>query len=225
MIAPPVALLHLAAPTGAGPAAPPLAIVAARGDEALVRRLVAEHGIDASATRAGWNEWILDVLGAFFRWLGDLIGRTIQALGVTVPGLERIAVAVVSIAALLLAVAAVRAVLRRRRRAEGGRVDVESHEVGHAAARDAEAWRRRLDARLAAGDVAGALEACWWWIARSLGAEAVDPAWTSGELVRRCRRDDLRPGVGALDGFIYGPRQPSAAEVGALVSRLEGDLR
>ncbi len=124
---------------------------------------------------------------------------------------------------MLVVVVVVRAALRRR--APKGAEPAVARASVDQPARDAKAWRRRLDEALAAGDVPGALEAAWWWLARSLGAEVVDPAWTSGELVRRCRRDDLRPPVGVLDGLTFGPRLPSVAEVRSLVARLEGALR
>lgn len=212
-------LVHAAAT----PAAASPLVVASRGDESAVRRIVAANDIDTVVPQLGWQGWVQDVVEAFVRWVGELIGRSLRVLGVTVPGFEWAAVVVVALALALLAVVAFRLVRRRRppRVAE----TAAERPAAAAAARDAQAWRRSLDEALAAGDVPGALEAAWWWLARSLGAGVVDPAWTSGELVRHSRREDLRPPVGVLDGFTYGPRVPSVAEVRSLVERLDGALR
>ena len=203
-------------------AAPPL-VVAARGDESAIRRIVAANDIDTVVPQVGWQGWIQDVVEAFVRWVGELIGRSLRAVGVTAPGLEWAAAVVVGLTLVLLVVVALRAI--RRRRSPRDTEAAADRPAAPAPVPDAQAWRRSLDEALAAGDVTGALEAAWWWLARSLGAEVVDPAWTSGELVRRCRREDLGPPVGALDGFTYGPRVPSVGEVRSLVARLEGTLR
>jgi hypothetical protein len=213
------ALVGSAAATSA---APPL-VLGARGDESAVRRIVAANDVDTVVPQVGWQGWIQDVVEASVRWVGELIGRSLRAVGVTTPGLEWAAAVVVALALALLGVVVFRAVRRRRPpRPTEAAVHRPSAE---AAPRDAQAWRRRLEVALSAGDVPGALEAAWWWLARSLGAEVVDPAWTSGELVRRCRREDLRPAVGVLDGLAYGPCLPSVVEVRTLVARLEGALQ
>jgi len=223
VITPACSLSTVLARAAATPAAAPPLVVAARGDESAVRRIVAANDIDAVVPQVGWQGWIQDAAEAFVRWVGELIGRSLRAVGVTAPGLEWAAAVVVGLALVLLVVVALRAIRRRQApRATEAAADRPSAE---ATARDAQAWRRRLDEALTAGDVPGALEAAWWWLARSLGAEVVDPAWTSGELVRRCRREDLRPPVGVLDGLAYGARVPSVAEVRSLVERLEGALR
>ncbi len=96
-------------------------------------------------------------------------------------------------------------------------------------ARGAAAWLATLENRLAAGDLSGALEAAWWWLARSLAAERVDPAWTSRELLEqahleRSRRRQLLPIVRQLDTLVYGPRPPRADEVRGFADQLAAVL-
>jgi hypothetical protein len=92
------------------------------------------------------------------------------------------------------------------------------------AARSAAAWRAELERRLAAGLVAEALEALWWWLARSLASGQVEPAWTSRDLVTRSRREDLRDLVRRLDAFTYGARRPAVEDLRRLVGGLEEAL-
>ena len=97
---------------------------------------------------------------------------------------------------------------------------------GRSPAPDRSAWRRQIESRLEGGDVAGALEALWWWLAASLTVnEAIDESWTTRELLVRARRPELlRAGFG-LDALMYGRTSPSVADVGACLERLEKELR
>ncbi len=97
---------------------------------------------------------------------------------------------------------------------------------------DAAGWRAELERRLAAGRIPEALEALWWWLARSLAGAKAEPDWTSRDLVARSRRDsrhdssqeDLRDLVRRLDAYTYGPRPPAPEDLRALVGRLEEAL-
>jgi hypothetical protein len=93
-----------------------------------------------------------------------------------------------------------------------------------AAPRDAAAWRAELERRLAAGRIPEALEALWWWLARSLAGGEAEADWTSRDLVARSRREDLRGLVRRLDAFTYGPRQPGVEDLRGLLGRLEEAL-
>jgi hypothetical protein len=81
-----------------------------------------------------------------------------------------------------------------------------------------------LDARLAAGDVAAALEALWWWFARSASTADVDPSWTSRELLAHCGRHDLTPLALGLDRLLYGPARPGSVELRTFIARAEAGL-
>jgi hypothetical protein len=126
---------------------------------------------------------------------------------------------VVMLAAVLLIVRALLPRLRQRsRRPEPGAL---ASTPAAAAARDAAGWRAELERRLAEGRTAEALEAAWWWLARSLAGDGAEPDWTSRDLVARARRPDLAPLVRWLDGLTYGPRRPALDDVRSLVGRLE----
>ena len=89
---------------------------------------------------------------------------------------------------------------------------------------DAAGWRAELERRLAAGHSAAALEAVWWWLARSLAGSRALPDWTSRDLVSRAERQDLAVLIRRLDAFIYGPQRPAPEEVRGLFDRLEEAL-
>ena len=128
-------------------------------------------------------------------------------------------------AALAAALLLVRALLPRLRRARRPRP--ESRIAGApppAGNRDAAVWRAELERRLAAGWAAEALEAAWWWLARSLAGDRAEPDWTSRDLLAHATHADLAPLVRALDRLIYGPRRPEVEDVRRLVGRLEEAL-
>jgi hypothetical protein len=123
-------------------------------------------------------------------------------------------VLLVGLGAAALLVAAARLAHRRpRRQAWAGQGSPRPGGAPLTAGRDAAAWRDELEGRLLAGDVAGALEAAWWWLARSLLGDAVDAAWTGREVLDRAGRPDLLPLVRRLDLLAYGPRRPRVEEV------------
>jgi hypothetical protein len=133
------------------------------------------------------------------------------------------AVAVVMAGAALLLIA--RALwLRLRRRRVLPAPGALAAEPAPAAGLDAAGWRAELERRLAGGRTAEALEAAWWWLARSLAGDRVEPDWTSRDLMARARRPDLIPLVRRLDGLTYGPRRPALDDVRSLVGRLEEAL-
>jgi hypothetical protein len=124
--------------------------------------------------------------------------------------------------ALLLLGRALLPRLRRVRRAEPGvRKEGAPPAAGHL---DAAAWRAELERHLAAGGAAEALEAAWWWLARSLAGDRAEADWTSRDLMALAPRPDLAPLVRGLDRLIYGPERPAIEDVRRLVSGLEEAL-
>lgn len=75
-------------------------------------------------------------------------------------------------------------------------------------------WEAELEARLGRGEVHGALEALWWWLAQKLGSSRADGTFTTRELVLAAGRRDLLRAVGPLDRLLY-----------ADVVAAEGDVR
>ena len=146
-----------------------------------------------------------------------------KLLGLSTPVVYGIAIVLAVLAALLigrLVLARVRS--RARPKAEAGAVTAGAGPAP--LPRDAAGWRAELERRLAEGSVPEALEAAWWWLARSVAGEKAEPDWTSRDLVARSSRPDLIPLVRRLDAFIYGPRQPAAEELRTLVVRMEEAL-
>lgn len=165
-------------------------------------------------------------LGELFRAARKAVLDALMA-GAALLGLSGTALAV--IAAILAAVALVLvglALLPRLRRKKTGTAvgEVSSTMPAPAADWDATAWRAELERRLAADQVPGALEAAWWWLARSVAGAGAEPDWTSRDLLAHARRDRLAEPVRRLDAFIYGPRHPRADDVRGLVARLEEAL-
>jgi len=74
------------------------------------------------------------------------------------------------------------------------------------------------------GKIPEALEALWWWLARTLTGGEAEPDWTSRDLVARSGREDLRELARRLDAFTYGPRPPQVSELRGLVGRFEESL-
>lgn len=151
----------------------------------------------------------------------ELLASAGKLLGLSGPVVLGIAAVLVLVAVLLVG----RRVLARVRsaaRPEPGAVT--AGEGPAPAPRDAAAWRAELERRLAAGSIPEALEAAWWWLARTLAGETAEPDWTSRDLMSRSRRPDLLPLVRRLDAFLYGPRRPAVEELRALVGRMEEAL-
>jgi hypothetical protein len=166
-------------------------------------------------------------------YLGELVRTALEALVqglekgarmVHVPAQALIAAAFVAVAvALFLIVRALLPYLRLLGRKAPGTPALVAMPAP-AAELDAAGWRAELDRRLAAGRSAEALEAAWWWLARSLAGSRALADWTSRDLVIRAGRPDLTALVRRLDAFIYGPHRPAPDEVRGLVSRLEDAL-
>ncbi|MFL6193042.1 MAG: hypothetical protein ACJ75H_02630 [Thermoanaerobaculia bacterium] len=170
--------------------------------------------------------------GSYVTELFSTIVREI--LGALARGSERLRLppwlswALLALLLVLIALIVVRIVLARlhaRRRIDEGIGGVAaSRTAAPAEPRDAAGWRAELEGRLAAGNIPEALEALWWWLARSLAGGEVEPDWTSRDLLARSRRDDLRDFVRRIDAFTYGPRLPEVDDLRGLVGRLERAL-
>jgi len=199
--------------------------VSGPADMDLVERVLTESAVDRTVEAAGW--------GGYFQALAAAIGESLARWLAGFPSLRPVLttlgpVAIVLVALVLLWVlyAWLRGVMAARRRrglAQPAAPSVGS-DVSVLPQRDRAAWRAQIDERLARGDVAGALEALWWWFARSVSAAPVDPAWTNHELLARSRRSDLAPFARALDRLLYGPDRPRVEELRSFLGRLEKAL-
>jgi hypothetical protein len=208
-------LLLAAAPLGAAPAGE--RIVPA--ERAVLERVLAESGIERVPVPPE-TSYVGEFLQAVQRAFLSLLLKGSQILGLPRWVFQAIAVALAGIAVFLL----LRLVFSRRRRGPSPREEGLAEADLAPAAWGPAAWRAELERRLAEGRIAEALEALWWWLARSLAASRVEPDWTSRDLVTRAGREDLRDLARRLDAFTYGPRQPAVEDLRRLVGRLEEAL-
>ncbi len=197
-------------------------------DEELLRRVIAETGVATDPAGPSLTAYVTACAAAIARGIGRLFSSHPGLTG----GLLNAAfiVAVLTLAgALALAAISVFRRLRGRGSQAGAPAprQVEEIEAGPAPRRNAAAWRVELESRLARGDVAGALEALWWWLAASLTLEAavdVDPSWTTRELLTRARRTELFGAGATLDVLMYGRLPPSPGDVAACLKRFDEKL-
>jgi Na+-transporting methylmalonyl-CoA/oxaloacetate decarboxylase gamma subunit len=191
-------------------------------DPALLERVLASSGVERTPVPAESS-----YLGELGRAAQQALMKALMKAGEALHLSPRVLWAAVAVFAALVFLLIARAVLSRlRRRAVGEETEAPTGAAPAASAVswDAAGWRAELERRLAAGRTPDALEALWWWLARSLAGPEAAADWTSRDLVARSRRDDLRHLVRRLDAFTYGPRPPEIEDLRGLVGRLEAAL-
>lgn len=185
-------------------------------NHALMERVLAESGVERVAVPPE-TSYLGELSRALQQLLFNALLRGARMLHVSRPVLAWIAGLLLLLAVLVVLRALLPRLRRRDRERAGSAVALETA----FAARDATAWRAELERRLAEGRIAEALEALWWWLARSVAGERAEPDWTGRDLVARARREDLRDLVRRLDAFTYGPRPPAVEDLRSLVGRVE----
>lgn len=190
-------------------------------DMALVARVFLESRVERVPARPRAIEYPEAWVEALGRFLGRIFEKY-AGLWRSLSGLIRIGSQVLIGAAILLLTALI--VRRLARRPVSARTDAISGEVVAARpvgpAWDARSWRTEFERLLAAGALEKALEALWWWFARSLVTE-VDPCWTSRQLLASAGRMDLADAASELDSAMYGPRPPQPEDLPAILQRLQ----
>ena len=195
---------------------------ALEGDRDQLRQVMLEARIATDRSRPGLTLWARDAGVAFSRWMSGWMERVLPGFArVAMPYVEPALIVILALLATVLLIFLARFALDRWRRrapaANPGVVDLGAT-VKPPAARD---WGEELRRRLASGDVAGGIEALWWWLASRLVADRAKPSWTSRELVTRAGRRDLLSAVRRLDRMMYGAARPSTDEIGRLRNDLE----
>jgi hypothetical protein len=191
----------------------------APADRAVLQRVLASSGVERTPVppeSSYFGELARAVLNALFRAMergARMVHLSRQAM-----------IAAAFVAAALALFLIVRALLPRLRRGRRSAARATMAMTVPALELDAAGWRAELERRLAAGRSAEALEAAWWWLARSLAGSRALPDWTSRDLVSQAGRQDLAVLIRRLDAFIYGPRRPAPQDVRGLVDRLEEAL-
>ena len=185
-----------------------------------VRRLLVEEGVVTRPPAPRAVDWFAD------------LGRALRdALEAWLPGTELVetgVVAVMILGAVTLVALLVLALLPRRRAplppSQESYLHADLRNDGLLA--DAEAWRARLDACLAAGHRAGALEAMWWWLLATVAGRDTDVRpLAARRLVRGAGRPDLLPLVRRLEAASYGADlEPSASSLHDLVAEMDAAL-
>lgn len=219
MIGPSLAIRALAA-------APPREFAPHAADLETLRGVLERTRVVRTPSGPRLGSYVEALGAAFVRWIGRLLGsgrfgdRVVLAVQIA-------ALAIVATVASFLAVSLWRWI--RSQRGSGAaappRLDWRTEGRADAVVLDRAQWKARLEQRLAAGDLAGALEALWWWFAASLEFDgAVDPSWTTRELLRRARRPELSAAAASLDLLMYGPRSPAPGDVTACLASLERSL-
>lgn len=191
----------------------------ASADHALLERLLRESGVDRTAPSGSHLEYLANLLQAIMGWLGNQVRPLAWVLRSDVAKvLLWIVVAGIFVALGLFLARRVRTFRRRKH------VSLEGTRQPEAVEKQDSDWRREIEARLLRGDVAAALEALWWWLARALCGPRADASWTSRELLFQAGRGDLRPLANTLDRLVYGAGSPHPDEVRRLLARFEDSL-
>lgn len=193
-------------------------------DSELIERLARENAVDTAVPRRGVLAYLGHLRHRLAIWFMDLLqplGRYAKGVGNAIGG--TVLVAAVLTAVLLLFVGLHYVVRRRRTPLAPASSPILGPEP-HAPSWDTARWRQELRHRIEESDVAGSLEAVWWWLARSLLGSRVQDSWTSGDLLSSANRAGLKEPVRRLERMMYGARTPSLEEVLDLVQFLERQL-
>jgi hypothetical protein len=194
-------------------------------DRALLEQVLASTGVERRPVPPD-NWYFVELVQAAVNALLKLTEKGARMLHLPVRVLIAAAFAATAVAAVVAVVLVLRALLAGlRRQPLGAAPETSSKEAPRTGlALDAAGWRAELERRLAAGCMAEALAAAWWWLARSLAGFEVEPDWTSRDLIARGRRPDLSRLIRRLDAFTYGPLRPEPEDLRGLVARLEAAL-
>jgi hypothetical protein len=196
-----------------------------RAEAGLVERALGETGADrvpAGPSILAYSQAWAEAVG---RWIDRVLSLHGDVWSGFVLALQILGLVLVAVAAGLLGAAIWRLVRKKLQPQEDTLRQVHDREAGDSAVPlSAEEWKHEIDRRLSVGDLAGSLEALWWWMARSVGGTEVDASWTSRQIVRSFRRQDLAADLARLDRMIYGARRPAVPEIRGLFSRLADAL-
>src|SRR5262249_37422956 len=186
-----------------------------------VERVMAESGVDRTPAPEGWTGYVRGLAESFAEWLVGAFPR-LSGLRALAAHAGTLSLVVLGLLLLVILYAWLSRTARARRPPPAGRPGAPRPPPAEERARAA--WREEIERRLGTGDVPGALEALWWWFARSVSAAEVDPSWTSLELLARCGRADLAPLARGLDRLLYGSARPAADDVRLFLGGLQRAL-
>lgn len=223
--APLLRVLLLAAALATVAAAPPEDPTPAAADRGELADVVESAGVATAPGAPGWSSYVKDLgvacvlfLTRLFEGFDDRLVPTVGSVAVT---FARILLVVAGVLLFLLLARYLRQRLGGAQKAASSVRELPETDPADGPTGSADEWAARLEGHLAAGEVAAACQALWWWLARSLSRAPVEASWTSRELLCHAGRGDLTPGVRVLDRLIYGAAEPGPDDV----RRLWGELR
>ena len=195
-------------------------------DPAALRDVLAQAKVAERMPGPSWFDYVGDIGRALQERFFGALERLLPWSGL--PIVERIAL-YSALGAAIAAVLAVLVVALRRWRAMRGRRErtIIAAPLPVAAPTpqgDVDWWQAELRRRLAADALRPALEAAWWWTARRLDPPALDPSWTTGDLLRRSGAAVVRAPLRRLDRQLWGGGAVRRDEVESVVAELEGAL-
>lgn len=195
----------------------------AAADPVLVERALREGAVATERPGSSLAEYAGDVGGAVARFVMELLGTILNAVGGAVSASFLTGVLFLVVALALGAL--VFLVLRWFWQRPAARPAVELVPAGGSPELPPGAdWEAEVERRLARGEIRPALEALWWWLAGRLAALQAERSWTTRELVQRAGRQDLLRAVVPLDRFLYAAGEPGAGEVRGLFESLRRRL-
>ncbi|MBZ0113565.1 MAG: hypothetical protein K8J08_13965 [Thermoanaerobaculia bacterium] len=203
-------------------ASPELVWRAADGE--ALRRALDLDGVATDLPGPGLADYATDLIGALWLratgWLGDRVSES------TLDLLYRILVWTLGLTLLwVVGLLAMRLWSLRRRPNVPSHPGLSAVPLREEASRGPSGSWAEFEALLAAGDVAAALEALWWWVARSIAPSGLDEAWTTDELLAATPQPsfDFEWSMRNLDRFLYGGRLPESDEVLQLAQKITSD--
>jgi hypothetical protein len=171
------------------------------------------------------SSYLGELSRAFWERLTELIGRGLESLHLGREAARWVVIVLVVLALLTIVRIAVSTIDRRRRSRKGQAAEDAISALPLAAAGwDAAAWRREMERCLAEERIGDALQAAWWWLARSIAGPAAEPDWTSRDLQRKTERRELRDLLRRLDALTFAADRPGLADLQHLAERLRSAL-
>lgn len=215
-----VVLAGTMATWASGPDVPELSGTPA--DPETIAQALQETRVDTRPPEPSLREWFQAVMDRAMVALLDALSPSPAARRLINRSASGLSLALVATALVMLATLLIRTWRQRLRNATASEVDrIEGLPLAGTAPETAQGWWGALERALAAGRVAEGVAALWWFVATALVGPAVEPSWTTSELVERSGRRDLARLLRRLDALAFGPRPPDEAQVRRLASELK----
>lgn len=195
---------------------------AARADRVVLEDVYRESGAARIVPGPAWWDYVAALASKALDWLFKRLDPLGQLVGPWSRVIASVLAATLIVVFLLILVRLLIRLGDTKAGRKGGASVISRPDPAHPRSR--EEWRRELEVLLGHGETLPALRALWWWFALSASPAGVDPSWTSGEVLSRAGRTELRPFAQVLDRMIYGSRTPQETQIRALLADMEATL-